>query len=382
MSSLKQLLQRAAGEYAERKVAAECAAVSWEAFTGTAYDPRPYYFERYQQKRGRPVARASAKCSQYGFDAQRRCVVAREPKTKDQPAYEEFFSYTGANAESAAYRIARGSPLVYVTQQKFVGGKIAACDVLDAGPTGDEVRERYRYVNGRLQDIKTTVISNSSSEQHRFDILYDNTGQMIAVRKYYDYIRGHSFLPIYWDPKTAPSYDEMRKCIRQRLVELIPQAIGKRKLPSPAYCLAITYNSSKDDLPPVLAVGLESELRPNPAGRRKANHWQSTWNPKKFKQFKPGTLPIPHDDELIRTCDLFLEYTLAKSDLASPRKVLSDVALELNRRDWGKQMPVTSEFIVFVTDLDDELREMYWKRDLKDSLPAAKLQRLKRQKLV
>jgi hypothetical protein len=380
--NIKQLLQGAAAEYDQRKAAAERAVVRWEAFTSTAYDPRPYYFERYQQKRGRPVARASAKSSQYGYDAQGRCVVAREPKTKDAPAYEEFFSYRGTRAESAAYRIARGSPLTYVTEQKYSAGKIVACDVLDVGPTADEVRERYRYTNGRLQDIKTTVISNGNTEQHRFDILYDDAGRLIAVRKFYDYIQGHSFLPIYWNPDTAPSFDEMRKRIHQRLVELIPRAVGKRKLPGPAYCLAITYNTSKDDLPPLLAIGLESELRRNPGGRVDKKQQQATWNPKKFQQFKPGSIPIPPDDELLRACDLFLQYTLSKSDLESPRKVLNDVAIELNRRDWRKQMPVTKEFVVFVTDLDNELREMYWKRNLKESVPAAKLLQLKRQKLA
>jgi hypothetical protein len=382
MASLKQLLQRAAGEYERRKTAAERAVVRWQAFTGTAWDPRPYYFERYQQKCGRPVARSGAKCSQYGFDSQGRCVIAREPKPKDEPAYEEYFSYGGSNAESAAYRVARGNPLTYVSQQKYSGGNIVACDVLDVGSTNDEVRERYRYANGRLHDIRTTVISNGDAEQHRFDVVYDNAGRMMAIRKYYDYIRAHSFLPIYWDPKTAPSYDEMRKRIRQKLVELIPQAIGKRKLSTPAYCLAITYNTSKDDLPPMLALGLESELSLNPSGRPDKKKQQATWNPKKFKQLKPGSILIPHDDELTRSCDLFLQYTLSKSDTSSPRKTLCDVALELNRRDWRMQMPVTKEFVVFVTDLDNELREMYWKRDLQESIPTAKLQQLKRQGLV
>jgi hypothetical protein len=36
---------------------------------------------------------------------------------------------------------------------------------------------------------------------------------------------------------------------------------------------------------------------------------------------------------------------------------------------------------VVTVELDDELRDMYWRRDLKASVPAAKLQKLKQQKL-
>src|SRR5262245_63948430 len=103
MANLNQLLQKAAHEYSQRKAAAEAAAVRWEAFSKTAYDPRPFYFERYNQTRGRAVARPTANCAQYGFDAAGRCVIAREPKSKGSPAFEEFFTHHGSTVESAAY---------------------------------------------------------------------------------------------------------------------------------------------------------------------------------------------------------------------------------------------------------------------------------------
>lgn len=379
MANLKQLLEKAANEYRERKAAAEAAAVRWEAFSATAYDPRPFYFERYNQTRGRALARPTPKSAQYGFDAAGRCVVAREPKSKGSPAYEEFFTHRGPTVESAAYRTKSGHQIFYVAQQKHSGRHIVACNVLDAGPADEEVCESYLYSAGRLKDIKVTASSGGVSKEHRFDVLYDDDGFMIAIRKFHDYIpKPWSYLPIYWNPQTAPSFDEMYKNIRQRLKDLIPKAVGKRKLPSSACCLAITYDTANDNLPPELAIGLESDLLSGKAG---AGNRPAPWNPKKFKKFRPGSVPLPRDPQFLQYCDWFIQYTMSKSDLASPRKLLAEVAQTLNRRDWTKHMSVTKDFVVVTVELDDELRDLYWRRDLKASVPAAKLQKLKQQKL-
>ena len=46
MADLKALLKRASGEHKSRKSAAERQVVRWEHWSGPAYDPKPFYFER------------------------------------------------------------------------------------------------------------------------------------------------------------------------------------------------------------------------------------------------------------------------------------------------------------------------------------------------
>lgn len=382
MSNLAELLQRARAQYSSRKISAEAAVVRWEYHTNTAHDPRPYFCERYNLMLGRRIAKPRSNAFQYGLDELDRCVVVRQPKTKDEPAFEEFFSYRAAGADSAAYRASADHALCYVTQQKLRGGKLLACDVLDADKSAQEVRERYRYrPDGQLQDVAVEILQRGKRvEEHRFDVMYDSRGRMIAVRRYWPHLE--RFLPIHWNEKTAPSAAEMATEIRCRLLQLVPDAVAKAKVKSRVYCLAVTYDTSEDELPPKLAIGLEEDLEKlrasNPAAVKK-----EAWNPKRFSRYQPGSVPLAEDPTFLMQCDLFMQHTMAKSDMASPRRLLNEVSMKLNaRRDWARRLPVMQNFVVYVVDLDDELREMYLARNLKESVPLATLKELRRRKLA
>jgi hypothetical protein len=161
MADLKALLKKASREYEARKSAAEKQVVRWEHWSGPAYDPKPLYFERNQRggavKRGKRVAKPTARTCLYGFDSKGRVVVDRQPKSAGEPAYDEFFAYDKQSMESVAYRREAPNVPTYVTRQAFRGGKPASTDVLDAdGKTS--FSERYDYAKGRISEINVVSI--------------------------------------------------------------------------------------------------------------------------------------------------------------------------------------------------------------------------------
>jgi hypothetical protein len=390
MANLRTLLRRAAGEYDPRRRAAEKAVTHWEYYSNGFYDPRPYYFERYGQPRGRRLANATPKGFSYGFGSSGRCTIARQPRTADDPAYSEFFDYLpNGVVESAAYRSTAGNALCYVARQKHSSGRIVACDVLDADASAQEVRERYRYdKRGRLLDVDVIVLERGQrKERHRFDILYDRqSAEMLAVRKHYDYLRRNTFLPIYWNQQIAPTVQQLTARIRKKLLVQVPKAVRTAEIAEPAYCLALTCHTGEvDDVPPVLAVGLASDLERIRARVKDPKALKAeAWNPKRFSRGKAGAIPLPRDEELAWLCHLFAQRTDSMGDTWSARKLIAGVCQTLNTRgDLAKRLQTTSDFVVYMVDLDDELREMYLlKRDLKESVPAAKLARLRRSGLV
>ena len=370
---MRGLLKRAQKEYGARKAAAEQQVVRREYYSGNAINPRPFYFERFEMKRGRSLKHPTSKCCEYGFDKKGRVVVSREPADDEDPACEEFFTYDTDHVESVAYRLGKGSPVLYASVQRFDKGRIIECDVMDVKPPS-QFDERYFYKGNRLVEIQATSMSAGKTNWGRWDVQYDGTGQYRCVRRFdeaYDL-----FFVIHWNPENTPKEHELTGTIRKRLLQLIPKAVSKSKIKEPAYCVALAYDFENDPLPPYIGVG---------TARERAQWLQSKgkeakvflWNPAEYARYEDGTLNLV-DKELEEECEILCQRLLAKFDTWTAQKLLNSVTMELNRRDWSKVIPVTDDFIVYAVDLEgSRLRP-----NLKAGVPSAKLALLRRRKLV
>lgn len=372
--ALRALLRNANREYETRKRDAEQSIVRREYFSGTAYDPRPYYFERFEVKQGKKLSGPKAGAFEYGFDKAGRVSLVRQPKTSEEAAFEEFWAYRGGNRESVAYFLTGNRAVHYVTRERYSKGSIVACDVMDADER-TEFLERYSYRQGRLHRIMGRFGDRREAEEHRLEIAYDGNGVFQAIRQYYGGWGGGS-VPIHWNPATAPSLEKMWKEIKTWLVSAIPAAVRHAKIKHSAYCVAIAYDNENNALPPVIGVGLEKERQ----------HWLATggrdargliWNPAEFSRYEDGTLSIT-DEERDETCHLFCQIALSKGYTWCERKLLNEVAAKLNELAWRKILPVTDDFIVYAVDFEGA----DFKRNLKDGVTAGKLQQLKRVKLI
>jgi hypothetical protein len=376
-NDLNGVLKVAQKQYAQRKADAESRVARWAYFFNEAHDLRPFYFERFGIKPGRPLRTATRKAFAYGFDAAGQLAVVRQPKSREESAYEEFFvRESPRRTSSVAYATGSGHKVYYATRYDFdPRGRLIASDVLNAGGR-DQFTERYAYRNGRLSEIEAVARSGNDRTTHRFDVQHDSVdGEFKVLRRYWDHLE--RFLPIHWNPAKAPTLESLGETIRTRLMERIPKVIAKAKVREPAYCIVLAYDAANDELPPMIGVGLESERQRWVASKGAKAASSLMWNPAEFLRYEDGTLSL-NDDELTEACQTFCQIALSKSDLHSAVRLLCNVAGELGRRDWRGSLRVTDDFVVFPVDLEgDDLR-----KNMKACVPTAKLKRLKAQGFI
>jgi hypothetical protein len=376
MADLKGLLKDASREYEARKSAAEAQVVRWEHWSGPAYDPKPLYFERNQRggavKRGKRVAKPTARACSYGFDRKGRVVIDRQPKAKGEPALDEFFTYHKQGIESAAYRREAPNALQYVTRQKHRGGKPVSTDVLDANGKA-AFSEGYTYVKSRLSEIDVVSTIGKDRKKVRYDVVYERDGRLRAVRRYfYDSLP----FPIYWNTELGETLESLISGMRRKLLDAIPTALRKARIKTPVYCVAIVYDTNADELPPQLAVGLDSERQ-----ARLSNADEFTkhllWRPDEFDRYSTGKVKLVAPN-LEYESEKLLQMILMKGALWIPRRLLNEIAAELNTRNWGKIMPVTDDFIVYT--VDDEGVDL--NRNVKDGVPEPKRKLLQSRRVL
>jgi hypothetical protein len=322
-------------------------------------------------KRGRRLAKPSARGCAYGFDARGRVVVDRQPRS-DEPAFDEFFTYGKAAVESAAYRRDGGHALHYVTRQTLRGGRPVRTDVLDADGRSS-YRETYRYRAGRLCAIDVVSREGADEQAVKYDLVYEPDGRLRAIRRHFEYLP-HPY-PVYWNPASAETLESLTKAMHATLLKLIPAAVARAKIREPAYCLAISHDGSEDELPPDIAVGLESERQRFLASGKDAK--AALWDATRFATFRRRAVKLDAPG-LAEASEKLLQMVLMKEALHVPGKVLNDVAAELNRRSWKGILRTTDDFIVYATDVDG----MELKKDLKAAVPKAKLDLLRSRRLL
>ena len=151
--------------------------------------------------------------------------------------------------------------------------------------------------------------------------------------------------------------------------------MAKAKIREPAYCLAISYDGSEDELPPDLAVGLESERRRVLAKGKDAK--AALWDATRFATYRGGAVKLDAP-ALAEASEKLLQMVLMKEALHVPGKLLNDVAADLNRRSWKGVLRTTDDFVVYATDVDGT----GLKKDLMAAVPKAKLDLLRARRLI
>jgi hypothetical protein len=84
------------------------------------------------------------------------------------------------------------------------------------------------------------------------------------------------------------------------------------------------------------------------------------------------------DVTLDKACELYNDLLRSKENFTPAIKLLNDVAAELAKVDWTGRLNVTPDFVVYAVDF--ELGDL--SKNLKQSVPAAILAKLKKAKLL
>jgi len=165
--------------------------------------------------------------------------------------------------------------------------------------------------------------------------------------------------------------------IRELLIHAIQRTISKAKIEETAFCVALAYDGEGNDvLPPCIGIGLECERQ-----RWVKEHGKDAkdfiWNPAEFTHYEKDHTQL-EDEELDKACELLNGLLRPKENYAPAIKLLNSVAAELGKLDWKGKLKTTPDFVVYAVDF--ELGDL--KRNLKLSVPPAKLEMLKKAKLL
>lgn len=155
---------RLAGEFEGRRAGAHAAVVRWEWYDGEAFDLRPLWYERNQQRRGRRLDQRPPLTQDHyrlGFDADGRVVATLEYSgfLNGQLYYETFRTY-GADVTEEAHYYADGRP-IYLAEHLLEAGRIRSS--ASAAIFGADVEE-YDYVDGNVARIAVHHAQRKSGE--------------------------------------------------------------------------------------------------------------------------------------------------------------------------------------------------------------------------
>jgi hypothetical protein len=182
---------------------------------------------------------------------------------------------------------------------------------------------------------------------HRFDFTHDDAGRLERI----DLEDDGGTYEVYRRAKKGESLGELAAIVVERLIATIPATVERAKILEPAYALLLAYDweNPANCLPPVLAVGLESERRAfiNKHGRAAD---QYIWNPAELANYDTGALSLG-DEELLSASQLLGQELARRDKFATVEKVLLQTARALNERCWT-ELQITEDFIVVPVDFE------------------------------
>ena len=212
--------------------------------------------------------------------------------------------------------------------------------------------ESYEYQGARASRI-TVEQGGQGEDGTTLEVVadYDDLGALRSVRAVYP--NGYT-RTVYEQPTPKRTVASLSAIVRSYLVDRIPQTIARLRLQEPAYAVVLAYDAeSGAPLPPLIGVGMESTRVTRIAEHGRMAAWEYLWNPAEYAHFDEPVLTLD-EPELLAACHQLNQQLEAKGGdpVRATRKLLNDVARDLNATSWDQRLQVTADFIVFATDLE------------------------------
>ena len=330
-------------EYASRKSNAEAHVVDWQPYSDEAFDLRPLYFESHRYRRGNRLDpnRSSTAPYRYGVDGDGRIWVEQQATEFRGQQYETFWVHgPDGPQEAVGYNHSPDKRPIFLDRFNFVNGLLVGYE--KQAQQGCK-RSRYVYDGKRLMKIEHAA-GPTPADLKPFqieDITFDALGRLEQIVCHQLDSNGRETgaeIRFKARPRQL-STKELKQIFLDRFVAAVPAAIAA--LPDnigAAYCLALAYDPGQfSTLPPTLGLGLKERL---------GEPSYEAWNPATMLQTELTRDRFP---ELSSAADLLDQGPLSEAHL---RSLLNEAAVRLAGLDWTGVMPVTTDFIVYATDLE------------------------------
>jgi hypothetical protein len=330
-------------EYESRKREAETHVVEWLPYSEEIFDPRPFYFESRRRRPGRrvsldatfPVARYH-----YGLGEDGRIWVERQATEFPGMLYETFFVYgPDGPIEAAGFDYYTDKRPIYLDRFLYANGLLVGYEKQGRQACG---RSTYVYADGRPTRIEHQT-GPSLDQLVPFqieDVRFDETGKLaeIVCRQLDPTGREVGGEVRFKSKPRAMTAKAIEIAFLDDLVAAVPTALATLHVTRSVYCLALAYDPEQfSTLPPTIAIGLVDQLgQPD----------SEPWNPAKMQQID---LARENFGGLHKFAELLDQRPLSASTL---RFLMNEAAARLGKIDWTSTMPVTTDFVVYATDLE------------------------------
>jgi hypothetical protein len=164
--------------------------------------------------------------------------------------------------------------------------------------------------------------------------------------------------------------------VERLLCEGVAAAVASVRPLSAVYCVILSYTDEAflDAWPPFLVLGTEAYRE-----RMRREHPDELpyylWAPDEMRGAAENIELELSDPSLLEKCGIHCELMKVRNSDASGRKVVRDAAIELAKRDWATQMPISDDFVVVAVDNSGGVDPI---KDMKKVLAPAAFQKLKK----
>lgn len=348
---LDALVSEAATAYADIKRVAEAEVVRSEWASGPRYALEPAYFEVEKIRRGQRLAQRPAnpeRARQYGFDAEGRVVVERQPVRLGEQwlSYETFFRHEAGGVARFYFGHAPKKP--WLACSWLERGRLGVDRVHTATPNGRRSLDVYHYdENDRVDTVELWRMVPGADDyvEHR-DLTYDEAG--IVERVVWRAASGETHVDY-----EVPAEEHRLAAAQPRLVaglaDAIVAALEAARADDPVVAIAFSTSGAHDQhrFPPVVSVAslpLLQRVRDGLGADRRA----SLWDPAEWDT----ELALTLEPDLAALCasvsqDVWQHDLQARADHALLRLA---AAIEARTLPLSRSEP----FVVVVIEIDGE----------------------------
>jgi hypothetical protein len=352
----------------------------WVYATGPLFAFLPMWNEMLDIKPGREIDSEKKAKLKYGFDANGRLIIAREDIYQDGSSLNETILVpVGAKAFLALISCSylcdyRGGKKTWRLSLSWAQQLVFDAHGRVIQWMTDNGTAKYIWEGDRLNRIECEGLQSNTLEV----LSYDELGRLKEVwqTNLWKTDNAHK-LQTYKRPPEGISLKALEPVIRERLAAAIRNTAEAARIKQPVYCLAVAYDGEGNDmLPPCIGFGLESE-RQRWIKERGKEAKDMIWNPAEFGHYEKSNTQLK-DKTLDKACELYNDLLRSKENFAPAIKLLNSVAVELGKADWVGKLNITPDFVAYAVDF--ELGDL--SGNLKQSVPAATLAKLKQAKLL
>lgn len=347
---LAALVTEAEAAYAEIKRVAEASVVRSEWTSGPRYADEPAHFEIQKMRRGQRLAQRPldpTRTRQYGFDAEGRVVVERQPVeiNGQWSAYETFSRHEPDGIARFHYD--------YSPKKRFLN-----CSWVHHGPLGvDSVHTAYANGRGQLAtyrygadervetvELRRSIPGGEDTVEHR-DLSYDEAG--LVTRVIWRTAKGETHVD-FERPAEADRLLAAQPRLVEGLADAIVAALANAQLDGPlaAIVLQTSGGAYQHRFPPIVAVATENTLQRARAALG-PEQLASSWSPAEWEE---SELAVSLGEGLAALCASVSQDVWQNDLQAQADHALLRLTAAIEARDL--QVPRADPFVVVVVEVD------------------------------